>query len=976
MSEVVTCRFCSDWPVGPDDRFCGGCGAFVAPVAFTWRMGPSAGPLSMTVSAPEDWAPSDRADLDRLAVVIEDAAGNSLERDLTLGEMLAQDVVPLPDVSRLNRIGQLSSLVVRVTQASSGDGVPEPSPHPVAALALASAPAALTLPTPEDASLLLSGRPWAALRLRNLGGDVVLTAARLVLDEEWTGPGGARRLMHPVLLRAGAEAAVDLPLPEEVVARVLSAGGVHEADLEFLDGEGATLAGPRVLLSSPARPAAELELMQGAAALAGRFARIAARLSNVGGGDLRVGECTLTIRRPDGVERETALSVPPDWTAPITRESSVDVELRPWMTEDGTSESLPLPPGLHMLTLTARLETDADTSITVSRQVELTVREPKPFVGRLCVDFGTTESAVAVVPGRLEDVGASDAVPAPLILELGRVGLSDRPRDAGDRFLPTEAVISGDGRLFFGDEAVDRRSRDVVTDILVRGFKWELSEHEGLAAGYLAHLRQLTECHPRVAALISEDTPVAATRPTDFGEGAEEALVRAFRSAGFGDPRRTSFSKEGVETLSYESWSPMILALWGDDANLASGLERGLETNSEFVLPHAFDEPAQVVIYDVGGGSADLSALKVSPDGDGGLIVREVHKLTDRAFVGVEFEKLIQRVLCEHVEAQGLAPDRSEAAARDWRLAVEAIQHDPGLFTAEGVAGYARDHLQDRLRDQPPSRSFAEAVREQWGLPRPGEPATVDEGAVRRVREVMPHLRRLKLPVKDGKPLRVRLEQLPDLLERVLHVFADRYVLAIRTVTEQLIERSGLGGIDERLRRLIPSGRGGAFPLARALILALFEERMRQGAVVMLTPQAAKSITSYGGLHLADLADLGGEVKFDLGRDERRFSVVIGRRTRGPDKGARRRSLQPAGPGAAIRLDALPPDVLTRPLRLEATWGGSTSHDVVPVEYTATGLGPEAQWLAAWRSGTGDRARVVPAENAEEAVSKAMEIDA
>jgi hypothetical protein len=74
--------------------------------------------------------------------------------------------------------------------------------------------------------------------------------------------------------------------------------------------------------------------------------------------------------------------------------------------------------------------------------------------------------------------------------------------------------------------------------------------------------------------------------------------------------------------------------------------------------------------------------------------------------------------------------------------------------------------------------------------------------------------------------------------------------------------KSSLGGDDADKVRLVPSGRGAACPLADALIL----QGWGATKVCRLPPIESKSITSWGGLHICDLAFLGGGLVIDFGR--------------------------------------------------------------------------------------------------------------
>lgn len=974
MAVSTVCRHCNDWTPGQTDRFCGGCGAFIAPVTLSWRVDEgeaSIRRIALAAEAPSDWSTDDRDDLMSHAVRVETPDGRIRDEGLTLGGLIHAETTPLIDVERDVRGGVAATFLARVGRAAPS-GARAADLDVLAALALSETSPVLSFPTAEAAMIQVTGRAGLTLRIRNWGGDFVATRARLRFGAE---TGRETALPRPTLLRGEAESLVRIVLDPVDQERALASDGVLEADLELLDGDESHAVG-RMQLASPAHPEASLTTPREVPAMAGTYARMALRLRNVGGETLRFMGGVITVTGADEIRHEWSLAE--IWTGPETlgRDEVADVEIRPWMTVDGTASGATLAVGRHAFQMRVRLAAAGGDRLEAVAQGRLLVKEPRAFVGRICIDFGTTESAAAVGFGVEVDVDDGEALEPPTIIELGRVGVGEGPDGGGRRFLPTVAY-DHDGKRLHGGEALRVHAAAEDPGPLIRRFKWRLGDAEGekAASDYLTHVRELIERHPKVAALVTPDTPVVATRPTDFADGQNEALLRAFATAGFGDPRRSGFATDGTATLVYESWSPAILALWGDEAPLMRRLSPGLERQTAPAsLPQDLSEPVLIVIYDVGGGSADLSVLKVepSPDEVGLVLISEVFKRTDLDFVGVRFEELVLSALTLHVDDQGKAPDRRPAAEPVWQDAVRAIQHVPGLFSGD-IARLARDQLSGALKAASPSLGFADALRQRWGLGASAAkelpPSIRDE-----MRAIGPLLLKLRLPTDDDDLVEVTLSDLPLLLEKVLVAFAARYVEPMRALTDELMTTSGLNKMKRANTRLIPSGRGGAFPLARALILALFEGKI--GPTLQPVPDAAKSVTSYGALHLADVAALEGEIRFDLNRERRTYSVVLGRKTRGQSKGWRRHALEDLGRGAVVRLADLPPSLLKQPLRVDAAWPRSSNHDrVANIEVTpAAAAAAEKYWLVSWRDGHHDAARLIEAGSAEEAVERAREI--
>lgn len=962
----TACSVCGDWPIIADDRFCGGCGAFVAPVRFEWRLEQADGQTKLGLKAAllrraEPVEEPDGLGSMRFAVS-HGLDGDAHGRVFDLGQVLKAGVLPLVDETRVLKAGVADIFAVRAVRGRRDQGAPVLAEAPILVLARGAREPKLSVVEPDVQAL-----ERLELAVANDGGPVAVRAARLRLD-------GIEPSEHevafpiPRIFTSDAPVKVNLDLPLSWDAGLKQTSVPLDGELELIDVLGGVLSAGPLSLSRPGPASGSAEIAPSAAALQGRRARLAARLRNTGGQGLRATRVVLALKGAED-RTSTELPLPSEWRHELSRGQASDVELRPWLTVTGVEDGDPLPPGDYEATLVVdavdRLGEEVEVEAAAGR---LRIRAPAPLDGRLCIDFGTTESGAAVWLGRIEKVDTDEGLEPPQPLELGRVGFAAKGPGMGDRFLPTAVLNAADGDLY-GDEAVVRSRLRRPDDTFLVNFKWRLDDEQSLAAaaGYLRHVRERIEEHPSIAALVTAGTPVFATRPAEFADSQAEALARAFELAGFGEPRTTIFSADGARTLIYESWSPLILALFADEKSSAP-LDAVKLTAEEFLLPGEAGTESHVIVCDVGGGSADFSVLKVeeASEEDGDRRITEVYKKTDREFVGLRFRDLIKRELIRFIEGKNLRP-ADEAESEDlWDAAVTAIQHAPGLLSHDAFDTAFRDYFSAQ----------GDSTSQLGSLFGVGDAG--NDAAARQVRRAMtPYLKRLKLPLAGGETLLVRFDDLPELLSELQSTFRTAYLSRLREITEGLMAASGLDEVVEagdRARgsmvRIIPSGRGAAFPMAFALISAMFGPIRALGAqITNLTPLAGKSITSFGGLFMANYADLSGDVSFDLGRTRRRYWLVTGVSTRKNAPKTKRREFAAMGELACLSCAELSPKVLRKPLRIEASWDDPRGFDPVDKIELPADVAPERLWLVARRDGEADRVALFVADTAEEAVA-------
>jgi Hsp70 protein len=878
---MANCRSCEDIALGEADVFCPNCGAFALPVRLAFV--PSAGAVAarervkLTVSIDDGRTP-ELDDL-RIAVLNATAEGEIIE-DVEFGVLQASpEGGGLATVTRLAQPKSVPLSVVAVARRGS-----HPPAGPILARADFNQPPAdlVVLDKILSADALRpnanGGGGSIAVRVRNAGGSTQIYTARLSI---------------PSVAVSSVEVPPELKTPlycgqvQLLEAWISAAGrrrltalkGSLDARLvvTFDDGKGPELVRP-LTLERHAEAALSIELRSGIRGLAGRRARLGAVAVNSGGASLRI--VRVKVRRQGSEQRWDECRLPRTWERPLDPGERIVGEIRPWLTTNGAEGGPDL--GAVKTKLEIQLEAQAEGGRMLMSSIvpcDIEVRAKSTFKGRICIDFGTTESAAAISKGP----GNGDAATAtPLIVELGQAG-PNLDRDAGERFLETAIALDSKGDWHVGDDA--HAVKDPVLQF--RDLKWRRfdptrvrirSEGELIDAvkqntgipdieeisplipltAFLREVRKLIEEHPDVAAVIDKSVTTYATRPVSFADGQAPMLVDGFLAAGFADPRSPIFGESPM--LIAESWSPVIALLRRDQRDFVNltGQRTGLAGEwSEIRLPvdRKWPGPAHVIVYDVGGGSADMSVLRIEKTDFGEFAIKEVALESSTEFAGRKFSQMIAEVLVDNFPTDERFPDlatRLFETSDEFARAVRFLQRDDGALA-----------------------SFFGELSAQLGRPAFDEIAFLAaiDSALRDVTATQ--LLEMHLPILVTLPSGTRwsldLRNLPTILAGMTNRFMTDYSQSMRDITARLRERAKLQAPDE-LSRLVLSGRGGAFPLARLLMVELWPDPPTR---FQFYPTAAKSITSWGGLLLAEGISADEAYTFEAVAQSRMFRVVL-----------------------------------------------------------------------------------------------------
>ncbi|MDQ0465730.1 hypothetical protein QO010_003522 [Caulobacter ginsengisoli] len=1001
------CLECGDWPAGEGDAFCGGCGAFLGPA-------PSLG----VKATPGGGAPLIRAEKAQppftdIPFGLFSLEGDQ-EREIRAERSLPGEYEPGGKLVVLPPGGeqalQLRALTGRGDKRGRATNVLDR-----AIFRREGSQGGLSVGLVERlvdfAGAYGTRRGWKQITIEvaNRGPSLLIASARLRVDgvaageEDFPDAASDTRVLLPrdgrILLEAWITDDELAVLNEDGRPRTgrIDLTLVEQFDLVLAVAQATSnlTVADRAYLFCAREAGFVVELAKRVRGRAGQRARIGAVLRNTGGSVLTVRALTVTL---DGQALETPM--PLEWRRPIDPGEEAFVELRP---------QLPAKDGAATLRLSVEAISEDGAELDPATDAKDARINPAEtcFKGWICIDFGTSESGAAAMP--------DDGKPA-IVIDLGRVPLRHDPedqqlQDRSGRFLPTVVVEMADGGFKTGDDAALfvqaheltedghpwpetlERPKEVATE-----FKWLLDDGQkdggargqNLAAAYLKVVKELIENHPAVAAAIDGETRVCATRPTVFDQGRTERLLAAFDEAGFGDPRITLVS--GEQSLIAESWSPLHFVLQSarmSDAQYKQAmlpLDRGLSLQA---IPEP-DDPARdrasawLLVCDVGAGSADFSVVEIAPKGKH-QAVRERGGHTDLAFVGREFWKLTTEVLIdwavEERRSRGLASTGREALAKAigarrnspasaraaFRRAVQALQYHPGILS-EGYLQLELERVFPSLIAGRMSIQDVAKVASQSFAPK--------SDARRAARAYLP----IELLNPDGAPLVIDTENLGRLVEMLVERFLKQYAGALPVIIDGLLERSGLDAYLEarpeerkaQLVRIVPSGRGGAFPLARLLIYAAVARLTDEKASYStLEPVASKSITSWGGLSLARrLEDRMFRFRIDLGAQPLSAGVLVGR---GVDDIPDLVELERIGPVVAARLST----VAERHVDFEGSEElelfelGDPPRFLARVALTeAAKADPDQWWLYARRAGLAIQADLLEAQSADEVLTR------
>lgn len=341
---------------------------------------------------------------------------------------------------------------------------------------------------------------------------------------------------------------------------------------------------------------------------------------------------------------------------------------------------------------------------------------------RICVDFGTaTSKASLCAPQR------TGAAPAQLVhpLPLGQIAGEDNP------FLVHSALMFDGGRILFGGAALTRaRDPDAATDPL-QSFKTFLaardpeatlrsrlrrnidpsgrfSQRDALVL-YTAYLTRLTE---RAVLAQRHLHPRLLTRPRRFAfprwrpnSAANAFLVGVFDDAAaaaaqFGD---ALCDPGGIEAAAARH----VL----DNARLRPGdgrIEGGVfeaQAAAECHLAYGGDAPRHMLVFDMGAGTTDITAVERTRGGGGREGWREIGG--ERATLSLACDEVDRLMLAVFIDRAG-SERRRGAHDKFWRrLALNARGLKERLFR-DGVceAHYEGRRIVVRTQDLMKDRTF------------------------------------------------------------------------------------------------------------------------------------------------------------------------------------------------------------------------------------------------------------------------------
>lgn len=606
------------------------------------------------------------------------------------------------------------------------------------------------------------------------------------------------------------------------------------------------------------------------AGISGRRARIGVALENQSAEQLQVTQVSVR-RSPD--DTWVPIPVPRRWKQHRLEPGRfLSGELRPVLTSTFRDAGGQIPSG--PLVLETKVEARADDGgglVEAVGKFSMEVKVPVPLVGRLAIDFGTAETAAAASLSEL-DPNLSPESP-PIVIELGPVGLtseqaaglsaeSDR-LDVSDpihavRFLETTLALDREGNWSVGEDIPDdielrrfsrfkwladrpaqNRPLGRVEDILAAWNEPDVTERvtpQLLIGAFLEEVRKLIEEHPEVAAECSSSVKEAgnslckvyATHPARMGDAMARAFLEGFSRAGL---RQVSASRP-AEALILESWPPALTVSEGIGDVFApitlSG--RGFYTN-----PIEDDTKERLLVIDVGGGSADLSAIGVEAT-IFETTVSILENTMSTSFTGDGFERVITEALKIFLKKSPRWPMNAPVEEqRDAYELVKWLQHSDGplqVLTNADVLFHPDsttvDEVEIRIKEALFRKdSNREAVAE----------ALFERGP-------------------RSRHLQIRFRDLPALAAQIERHFHHEFWDHLKTLIDELKPLLSQDADDTKLR-LVISGRGAACPLAEALIYRLVEQELSlrgKDRTIFLTPPASKSITSWGALRLIDHA--------------------------------------------------------------------------------------------------------------------------
>lgn len=673
---------------------------------------------------------------------------------------------------------------------------------------------------------------------------------------------------------------LDFALDDKLVARLVDA---HLMPAATLDLAFKGLADPiklPVRLAQP--PALEITAASNVRSLIGRPARIGVQMRNKGGASASITAASWELQDPT-----RTVVARGEVTGLIGREvdahALLNEELRPSFVDDAGQ---PIAAGRYRLAFSIAFHPAAQESAVETQaagvNLDIQIKPEEEYGGLVCIDFGTTDTAAAILPPGRNYFQNRVSGQTPVPVELGLIAPFDA--QAASYFLPTRVAIGLDERgehvVLFGEEAV-RGVNSLHHGELLDRLKWRLDEQmagtggnavvsiEDVVAGYLDHVRRLIEEHPAVAARVSK---VIATRPARFGLMRERALIAAFARAGM-EVNLDRFGS-GSRPMVSESWPPILMLVPFDEGvgqpsgRLLASLRQAF-TDAVFVpqveVAQLVAAPQFVCIFDIGGGSMDVSLLRISSQDGVRIDVSDEWTWTDDGFAGEGFRDVIVRELRTMAGNAGDPNDDDPVPELETiRRVARDVQFYPLTpFTAtfgtfiDLFTRIAEFSIEDRRR--------LSVMLDQ------GKPLLpTEETAPEEVKQLLAYLKEefelwasppyfngsLALPLNVGATLPLTGAVLYDLLTRVAIRIALELLPRIDAIFDRLRPRLTNGGQTYQTHFLM-TGRGSGFSPVEVMLRWCAE---KPSADLTLDPEkvlyfralgdSAKGITSWGALGL------------------------------------------------------------------------------------------------------------------------------
>ena len=494
-----------------------------------------------------------------------------------------------------------------------------------------------------------------------------------------------------------------------------------------------------------------------------------------------------------------------------------------------------------------------------SSKTILKIKAVEKYKGIVTIDFGTTATAVAILPQ-----GPNQS---PISLELS----SDK-----EKFIPTAIAyfLDDEGQLQYciGNDAIARLDDDtIISDNLVYldNLKWRLDDKEpvllpdgseklweDIAVDYLKKIKNIVEEYTNVVANVES---VVITQPSRFHPLLIRALNSSYRKAGL-KPLLVQLGDNGSHKSLAESWPSLTTCLplgyLRDFQNDTVGYK---VFGEEFVGKHA------VLTYDVGGGSTDMSLFLIEIENYAQMKTTELGTDgtgLDDSFFGNGFSDLLFKSLwpsCENwLEKHGYNPKHFPITL-PWQAlrANDKIGRENGRRCAEFVL----EHLQGDGDNRPFNNIHLNLQNIGIWDDKDNEELSNLMTEFQEVFDTSLADTTLCLESLSGKKLEIpaRTTQGNGLFldfEAFIKAFIDTCSVPMFERLHGLVSHPEIVNLDKIY--LITTGRGAFFPLVRSMLWA-HQERLKVESKnkdqklepVRVEHDYAKTIVSQGACYLA-----------------------------------------------------------------------------------------------------------------------------